>query len=641
MAALGMTPRSHFAMTPRGDVKVPLLPGNRVALEAGRNVTKDQSLTYGKGGTGPSFNFSVKSPGASVGPQDLKLDLSVMKTLADPFHRYDMSARSPTHEERNALKESARNSYCPAIAPAWLKHDRQVLRFETYFEQAVHENPKETFRIRCCTLYYYLEDGTIMISEPKVENSGIPQGTFIKRHRIPKPREMGGGFYTFKDLSVGASVCIYGNVHALIGCDGFTRDFYQNSMNLTMPENEEPPIDGFRAAELQDAEGLFSPRSQVIQDLKEFNSLAAGGSRRNEKLQQYLDNDRKVLRFYCYWDDSTRYGARNYYTLHYYLADDNVEMLENIPRNAGRDNYPTFWRKSVLQKQPRFAPVPGMNDPSHDIYKPEDLVVGGTILVMRREVFLYDCDEFTRSFYRQYMNHEQDSIPIEHPKLVHVKLTEPPHNGFGSPEDSLQNCKWLTPRPVRRDMIKILTHADATLRFEAKMVNPCAEDQNRRFIIGIFLADDHVAVWEVKTRNSGHWESKFAAKAEKINPATNRSFKPTDFYVGAILVVSATPFELTGADEAALKYMEERPDEFPHSSASLLVSALGGLRSQLEKLGTMRLPIAELRRIAQDHCGIELIDHELITLARAFGEFEPKESIAIVNTETLLKAIPA
>ena len=29
----------------------------------------------------------------------------------------------------------------------------------------------------------------LQISEPKVENSGIPQGVFIKRHRIPKPDE--------------------------------------------------------------------------------------------------------------------------------------------------------------------------------------------------------------------------------------------------------------------------------------------------------------------------------------------------------------------------------------------------------------------------------------------------------------------
>jgi len=30
-------------------------------------------------------------------------------------------------------------------------------------------------------LYYYLDDGTIYIMEPKIENSGLPQGVFIGR----------------------------------------------------------------------------------------------------------------------------------------------------------------------------------------------------------------------------------------------------------------------------------------------------------------------------------------------------------------------------------------------------------------------------------------------------------------------------
>jgi hypothetical protein len=38
----------------------------------------------------------------------------------------------------------------------------------------VVENPNENFRIRKCTLYYYLEDDSIHIVEKKIENSGIP-----------------------------------------------------------------------------------------------------------------------------------------------------------------------------------------------------------------------------------------------------------------------------------------------------------------------------------------------------------------------------------------------------------------------------------------------------------------------------------
>jgi len=34
-------------------------------------------------------------------------------------------------------------------------------------------------------IYYHLDDDTIYIGEPKIENSGIPQGVFLKRHKVP------------------------------------------------------------------------------------------------------------------------------------------------------------------------------------------------------------------------------------------------------------------------------------------------------------------------------------------------------------------------------------------------------------------------------------------------------------------------
>ena len=38
------------------------------------------------------------------------------------------------------------------------------------------ESQLEHYRVRYVDLYYYLEDDTIMLIEPVVENSGIPQG---------------------------------------------------------------------------------------------------------------------------------------------------------------------------------------------------------------------------------------------------------------------------------------------------------------------------------------------------------------------------------------------------------------------------------------------------------------------------------
>ena len=35
-------------------------------------------------------------------------------------------------------------------------------------------------------LFYYLEDDSLQVSEPRQANSGMPQGLVIKRHRVPR-----------------------------------------------------------------------------------------------------------------------------------------------------------------------------------------------------------------------------------------------------------------------------------------------------------------------------------------------------------------------------------------------------------------------------------------------------------------------
>ena len=60
--------------------------------------------------------------------------------------------------------------------PAWVAFDRQVLCYEAYFQEAVHEKREEQYRIRNCKIYFYLEDDSIQVIEPRLKNSGIPQG---------------------------------------------------------------------------------------------------------------------------------------------------------------------------------------------------------------------------------------------------------------------------------------------------------------------------------------------------------------------------------------------------------------------------------------------------------------------------------
>ncbi len=50
-----------------------------------------------------------------------------------------------------------------------------MLRWFGYFKEAVEESALENWRVRRVTLLFYLEDDTCQVTEPKEDNSGLPQ----------------------------------------------------------------------------------------------------------------------------------------------------------------------------------------------------------------------------------------------------------------------------------------------------------------------------------------------------------------------------------------------------------------------------------------------------------------------------------
>ena len=91
---------------------------------------------------------------------------------------------------------------------------------QAYFEEAVPGSQIESKRIRKCMLYYYLEDDCLQVFEPAEENSGLPQGCLVRRHRVPKPD---GSYYGMSDLQIGAVIDVYRKMIHIYDCDDFTR----------------------------------------------------------------------------------------------------------------------------------------------------------------------------------------------------------------------------------------------------------------------------------------------------------------------------------------------------------------------------------------------------------------------------------
>jgi len=75
-------------------------------------------------------------------------------------------------------------------------------------------------------------------------------------------------------------------------------------------------------------------------EMKEFLEKALGGGRVTSQ-KQFLDNDRKVLRFFTKSDDLP-------FIIHYYLADDTCEIREVHHPNDGRDSFALLLKRQKL-----------------------------------------------------------------------------------------------------------------------------------------------------------------------------------------------------------------------------------------------------------------------------------------------------
>ena len=423
--------------------------------------------------------------------------------------------------------------------PDYVKLDKKVLRFFGYFKESIVEKELESGRIRLLEIFYYLTDDTISIVDTRQENSGIPQGGFLSRGKIFKED---GSLLTFKDFKIGGDIMIYSKYVRIYDADGFTRDFCAaNGINLG--PKQELPEDPFIKK--------MTTKPKLVKDniMKEYLEYSMGGGK-VKSAKQFLENDRKVLRYYAKFE-----GLK--YIIHYYLSDDTVEIREVNYNNSGRDPFPLLLTRNKLPKK-FFIPQPGEDGPT-DFYKDSDIEPFMTRWAFNRPFQILGCDEFTADY---YLKNYKRNFPLggfeDPPQKEKGRIVIPPYNGFGSEEDSLGNCLRLVNQPPKKDYYKYIDNDKLILRFLARLNTRELEDVDRRFLISFFLADDTIQVYEMKNRNSGIWEGKFLERNKYKNIENdNKQFTISDFEIGKSMVINTFSFYVIDADEFTKKWLAE------------------------------------------------------------------------------------
>ncbi|KAF5307729.1 hypothetical protein FQR65_LT06600 [Abscondita terminalis] len=574
----------------------------------------------------------------------IEKDVSALVERVKPNILGNLSDKYPSLYPRGEVPE----------IPAWIAFDKQVLRFHAFFRETMQEFPSCPFQIRKVYIDLFLEDGTIQVTEPKIDNSGISQGTLVGRGRIRFPAPMDGNFYDILDLNVGNEVEFYGRVYKITDCDKFTRNFL-NRCGISVPDPIKTPEDPYYKERAREKVTMYGKKPKD----KFF------------PLKNFVKNDRKVLRFYGYWDDrDTLYGYFHHLEVHYYLADDTIDMREVVIDNAGRSSGFLFIRRAKLVKTYKGLPGIGGHDRETllnvlgtdigsirsvsdclncgkekvEYYSEQDLTIGGVLNCYGRKVVLTDCDPYTKEYYRTKYGID-NFTPIPKPEEQGVVVEKkpprilPPWNGYGSYEDSAQNCITVDMKPPRSDFPKFLKFDkqgfdSRILRFEARMISKIEENCGRIFVLSFYLNNDNISVFELARDNTGFSSRPFFKKARVQLPgqAVFTSKPPECYgiqhmYVGATLVINSFEFVLIDADDYALRYMELNSHDFPKSNIKLI---MGKVREVLRPIykdfvaenmptETSVITYETLRAKLCRIMGKNFTEQEMITISRAYA----------------------
>merc|ERR1719428_664614 len=442
--------------------------------------------------------------------------------------------------------------------PAWDALDRHVLRFYGFFKEAVVETNLENYRVRKCVIYYYLEDDTCHIIEPRVDNSGIPQGNLIRRHRFPAAD---GGYIKTEDLKVGGDLSVYGKTIRLVDCDAFTREYF-HSIGLEQPAAMEIEIDPWQETR-NDMKVKVAGQERTYEKL--YREVMLGGGHVNENMQQFMENDRRVCRFFAVLDDlGTPQYERRPFTILFFLADNTVEIREQYPLNCGRDNFPIFFRRGKLTKAVKAVGPQDQLPKTDDLVQIKDLYVGAEVDLLKSPFFIYDADDFTRQYYKDALGQELEAkMEVRLPERSVPRPPTPPYTGYGSWDDSMSSVLHLIPKVPRKDFHKLFNNDGKILRFTGKYVDPKPEDVSRRFVFNFHVFDDTLSIHEPPQRNLGIVTGKFLEKGVHLNQKTGKLFEPADLMPGNTIKIFNHEFEILDMDEYTRKVITQDPNADP------------------------------------------------------------------------------
>lgn len=501
-----------------------------------------------------------------------------------------------------------------------------VLRFYAYTLETIAESPVETERVRKAVLYYFLEDGTMSVSEPREENSGIAFASNVKRHVVPHPD---GAPITFQDLKVGEPITFYGRTYLITDADTFTRDFFA-AAGAEVPQAIEVPMDNFAKSRSRSG-AQPSGMTSIAASSPLYNMLT---SEQVRATQQFLAHDREVLRCDCTWDDTQNlHGYKHFLTLYYFLADGSIALVEKDTQNSGRDPFPNFFSRQRIAKptdpsgkfdSSTLGSLTFKENKDTVYYDDSDIRIGNVLNLFGRRVLVHDYNKFTRDHMAAQFG-VTEYVPLDGAAPPPYKAPCAQQRELTAEEVSVRDQAKVDDKRRRRFEMSVV-------KFLMRLDNNKYEDKIRRFVLTVYPSDNTVTIFEPVLRNSGIVGGKFLLRQKVAKPFGDKTnfYRPDDFFVGAHVCLNNFPFVLLTSAATSLAYMETNTDEFSRSDINRVVGKMQAM------LRSKRSGLAQAFREADDkskggidmavfldivrRLNLDLSEHEILTVLRFFDK---------------------
>ncbi|XP_068772171.1 EF-hand domain-containing family member C2 isoform X8 [Struthio camelus] len=455
--------------------------------------------------------------------------------------------------------------------------DRNVLSFDAYFEEEVPDKNQELYRIRHCKIYFYLEDDTIQVVEPEVKNSGITQGTIVRRHRIPLPPPNEDQFYTVDHFNINIEVILYARRYRITDCDQFTKNFLRKMGVRLNPPACRPDDPYTKERQKYAPTGLYQPGTITTRSvLNVFGELVGNKGR-------YILDNRKT-------------GA--VHQEFYKDCDLTIGAVINV-----------WGRKIVLCDCDEFT---------KEYYRTKYGIMDFTPIPYKAP--LPPKTEKTLPPYTGFGS-EEDSLCSclgllpKPPQKDFKKFMEKDRNGL---ESNILRflAKLITDSPIDKDRKFIISYflSDDTISVFEPM------QRNSGILGGKFLERGRI-------KKPGQ---------ELFKSEPSEYFKAQNLFVGARVCFHGHNFLLVDADEYAFNYMEKHANEFSVADISVILKKLKDIaepRSREVKQmfaatdpdHTKVIEYDPFRNLIVNITDGVLSEHEIMTLGRCYSMRDDSE----------------